>query len=136
MLNPEIKRQPSRPHNPQLAMPDRYTPMSADFSTNPMQKSRFECAVATTFEIAPFPADESGAPIIRVTLEEVSARSAPKGYEQFAALFRGPAGPLLPQGTYHFRHAKLGEFPLFMVPVGRDMAGTLYEVCVSRKLSP
>jgi hypothetical protein len=110
--------------------------MSANFSTNPMQKSRLESAVATIFEIAPFPANEAGAPIISATLEEVAARPAPKGYEQFAALFRGPTEPLLPQGTYYFRHAELGEWPLFMVPVDRDGAGTLYEVCVSRKLSP
>lgn len=110
--------------------------MTSDFTTNPLQQSRFERAVATAFEISPYPPGDTGAAIIRATLETVSARPAPTGYEQFAALFRGPIEPSLPQGTYHFRHADLGGLLLFMVPVGRDQTGTVYEVCVSRKLSP
>ena len=31
---------------------------------------------------------------------------------------RGPATPLLPQGTYDLEHAELGELSLFLVPLG------------------
>ena len=36
----------------------------------------------------------------------------------FSLLFHGPATPFLPQGTYPLRHDVLGDFPLFLVPLG------------------
>jgi hypothetical protein len=38
----------------------------------------------------------------------------------FSALFRGTAGTPLPQGTYLTKHARLGSFSLFIVPVLPD----------------
>ena len=35
-----------------------------------------------------------------------------------ALLFHGPATPFLPQGTYPLRHDVIGDFPLFLVPLG------------------
>jgi hypothetical protein len=89
----------------------------------------FESALDTDFEIRP---GEGDAAPIAARLVEVKARSAPPGYEQFSALFAGPASPAWPQGTYRFAHARLGEMELFMVPVGRAAAGVEYEVCISR----
>ena len=110
--------------------------MTANFTTPTLRQSQLERALATTFEIAPFPDSNDGAATIQATLEEVTARTSPKEYEQFSALFRGPVEPLLEQGTYLFRHADLGEFPLFMVPVACNASGALYEVCISQKRSP
>lgn len=45
----------------------------------------------------------------------------------FSLIFRGPAEPILPQRTYPLRHDQLGAFELFIVPVGRDDAGTRYQ---------
>ena len=45
----------------------------------------------------------------------------------FSLVFRGPVDPVLPQRTYPLRHAELGAFELFLVPVGRDATGTSYE---------
>jgi hypothetical protein len=36
----------------------------------------------------------------------------------FSLLFHGPATPFLPQGTYPLRHDAIGDFPLFIVPLG------------------
>jgi uncharacterized protein DUF6916 len=45
----------------------------------------------------------------------------------FSLLFRGPRDPVLPQRMYPLEHEGLGSFELFLVPVGRDQAGTQYE---------
>jgi hypothetical protein len=69
---------------------------------------------------------------LELRLVEIHARDAPKGYEQFAMQFVGPSDPQLPQAIYAFRH-RLGAFPLFIVPIGRDEAGIRYEACVIRR---
>jgi hypothetical protein len=88
-----------------------------------------EAALDESFAIRPC---EGDAAPIAARLVEVKARSAPPGFEQYSALFVGPASPAWPQGTYRFTHARLGELELFMVPVGRAAAGVEYEVCISR----
>jgi hypothetical protein len=47
--------------------------------------------------------------------------------EPFSLLFRGPLTPILPQQIYQFDHPSLGNFPLFIVPVGPDGVGMRYE---------
>lgn len=54
--------------------------------------------------------------------------SAP-GTHQFAIVFTGPPDALLGQGTYHLVHPELGDFAVFMTPVGRTSAGVEYEAC-------
>jgi hypothetical protein len=53
----------------------------------------------------------------------------PAGQErlQFSVLFRGPAAPVLQQGTYPLSHTELGALTLFLVPLGPDAEGMLYE---------
>lgn len=46
----------------------------------------------------------------------------------FSLILRGPAAPLLPQGTYALRHPRLGPIELFLVPIARDAQGVRYEV--------
>jgi hypothetical protein len=45
----------------------------------------------------------------------------------FSLVFRGPAAPLLPQKIYPFSHPEMGEFELFIVPIGPDQEGLCYE---------
>ena len=52
---------------------------------------------------------------------------APMKRRPFSLIFRGPCDPILPQKTYPMTHPELGRFDLFVVPVGRDQAGTRYE---------
>lgn len=53
----------------------------------------------------------------------------PDGQErrQFSLVFRGPQAPVLPQHTYQLTHADLGELELFLVALGPDAEGMLYE---------
>ena len=53
----------------------------------------------------------------------------PQGQQrmQFSLVFRGPAAPLLPQGTYGVAHEAVGDQELFLVPLGRDADGVRYE---------
>jgi hypothetical protein len=44
----------------------------------------------------------------------------------FRLEFRGPFEPILPQATYHFRYGDESA-EIFIVPIGREEKGTLYE---------
>ncbi len=45
----------------------------------------------------------------------------------FSLLFQGPVQPALAQGLQSLRHPVLGEPGIFLVPVGLDAQGMLYE---------
>jgi hypothetical protein len=46
---------------------------------------------------------------------------------QFSVVFRGAMPPLLPQGSYQLSQPDVGEFELFLVPIGPDSEGMRYE---------
>ena len=56
--------------------------------------------------------------------------------ESYSLLFRGPGTFVLPQQIVKLKHDQLGEFELFLVPVGRDANGVYYEVVFNRLLKP
>jgi hypothetical protein len=95
-----------------------------------LAQERFQAAINTTFEVQATDA----APAISLLLVEVTVRGAPKGHQQFAALFEGPPEPLLPQGTYEVAHPAFGTMPLFIVPIGRSPERISYELCVVRRV--
>lgn len=95
--------------------------------------SAFESALETAFQVTP---GENGTESLEMRLVEVKSRSSPPGWEQFSALFLGPATPIWPQGIYRFVHPALGDLDLFMVPVARATRGVEYEVCISRESVP
>lgn len=45
----------------------------------------------------------------------------------FSLLFRNSAAFLFPQQTYRMRHARVGSFDIFLVPVAREREGFLYQ---------
>lgn len=94
-----------------------------------LKKSGFDAALNSTFLVSMPDQPESSQPF---TLTEVKSRPAPAGFEQYSLLFLGAIEPLLPQGTYIFAHANLGELSLFIVPIGKNREGVQYEVCISR----
>jgi hypothetical protein len=48
--------------------------------------------------------------------------------DPFALHFRGPHQPALPQQMYVFQHPQLElTEPIFVVPIGQDASGRLYE---------
>jgi hypothetical protein len=62
-----------------------------------------------------------------IVLEQ--AQALPRSMREAGAFrleWRGPADPVLAQAIYRFRRGER-TFDMFMVPVGRDETGTLYE---------
>ena len=51
----------------------------------------------------------------------------PKGMERFSAFFEGPGDSLLPQKSYPLEHDGLGEFEVFLVPIGHNKDHFRYE---------
>jgi hypothetical protein len=47
--------------------------------------------------------------------------------EPFSLIFRSASQVVLPQRIYPFRHAAMGRLELFIVPIGRDAAGVVYQ---------
>ncbi|WP_049622060.1 DUF6916 family protein [Frateuria defendens] len=45
----------------------------------------------------------------------------------FSLLFRHESAILFPQKIYQMKHAALGEFGIFLVPVARDRDGFIYQ---------
>jgi hypothetical protein len=74
--------------------------------------------------------DDSSA--IEAELTEVSEQMLSPRQERFAIVFRVPNETFLGQGMRHFRHEKLGEFDLFLVPISKDDKGTYYEAVFNR----
>lgn len=68
-------------------------------------------------------------------IELNEGRPSPR-YEAFSITFRGPGEVLLPQRLYSFEHDALGQFDLFIVPVGQDEQGIYYEAVFNRLLTP
>lgn len=72
---------------------------------------------------------------LALVLSEVTAGPAPVGAtapdgasrQQFSLLFRGPSTPQLTQGLWELDHDGMGEFALFLVPLGPDAEGPRYE---------
>lgn len=61
------------------------------------------------------------------TVEERDQITPTPERKPFTLLFHGPHSPIAPQRTYRFAHATIGEFDLFIVPVGPDQAVQRYE---------
>jgi hypothetical protein len=69
----------------------------------------------------------------RVAVELVDATPLPGRGESFSLVFRGPADAALDQRTYHVEHDALGDFPLFLVPLGPAADGAhQFEAVVNR----
>jgi len=67
--------------------------------------------------------------ILRLELADVeSGRGGHEGFAaSFSLIFRGAAEPVFAQATYLMSHSDLGEFELFLVPIGPDEHGMRYE---------
>jgi hypothetical protein len=72
----------------------------------------------------------------RLVLAEVIEGPVTKNVEQFSLIFHAPAGAPVRDGTHAFQHPALGEFNLFIVPVGpSNLRRTVYQACFGRHLS-
>lgn len=58
----------------------------------------------------------------------LTSSSDPAGGRQaFSLHFRGPIRPVLSQRIYEFSNATLGQFEIFIVPIGPKEGGMTYE---------
>ncbi len=62
----------------------------------------------------------------------VQARQLPRVGDAFSLLFRGQARAGVASGTYRLEHPSLGEFDLFVSPVGRGVKGLDLEAVINR----
>jgi hypothetical protein len=91
-------------------------PTEADFSQNLDTKFRVRAE-------APRP--------VELELVEVkgwtSRPEEEKGMERFSVSFCGPEDIYMPQQMYTLEHERMGVFDIFLVPMGRDARGFLYQ---------
>jgi hypothetical protein len=94
----------------------------------------FKPHVGDTFEVAP----QEGEPFSAVlsSCEETTYGSPEEWRETtqrvpFSLVFVGPAERAVNQQICAFRHAQLGQFELFIVPLGPAEQGMRYEAVIS-----
>ncbi len=91
-----------------------------------LDKAMFDPHLNHSFELLLSPTE-------RLTLELTQTRAlggetVPHAKRKpFALIFRGPAGPVLPQSIYALTNPAFESLEIFLVPVGKDAKGALYE---------
>lgn len=72
--------------------------------------------------------DETGLELELIQVKPLGkADPESKARRPFSLLFRGPMDSVLPQQMHQLENSKLGEMVLFLVPVGPDEDGMLYD---------
>jgi len=69
---------------------------------------------------------------VKLELIEVSELIISPRQERFSLVFRGPKEVFLGQGMRRLKHPQMGEFDLFLVPIGENAQGYSYEVVFNR----
>ena len=69
---------------------------------------------------------------VDLVLAEVSELKTSARQEQFAIVFHGPIEVFLGQGLRQFEHDEMGQFNLFLVPIGKDDNSYSYEAVFNR----
>jgi hypothetical protein len=86
----------------------------------------FQPRVGERFRICPNPDSAVDAELVEARPlsggVRVANRRAP-----FALLFRTTLGVPMPQRIYRVEHDAMGAYDIFLVPVGKDATGVLYE---------
>lgn len=101
------------------------------FQLRSVDAERFRQQLNTSFTVRA--ADGTRASFVLVNVLE---RPITKNVEQFSLIFHAPAGTTVSQGTHGFQHHGLGNFDLFIVPIGApNDRRTVYQACFSRHLS-
>ena len=70
--------------------------------------------------------------VVEMRLTAVVENALSPEVESFTLSFLAPPGAPARQGSYPVVHDALGEFELFIVPVGRDARGVEYEAVFNR----
>lgn len=93
----------------------------------PLVRSSFAPRVGDTFQV------RAGAVPVALRLATLHELAQPGSPEySFAITFSGPAEQPLAQGTYEFVHARMGSFPVFIVPKAAGQGVRSYEAVFNR----
>jgi hypothetical protein len=88
----------------------------------------FQPRIGQTFRIRPRPDTEIAAELIEArSLGEPGRAIASKRRIPFTLSFRTTLSPVLPQRIYEVVHDEMGAYDIFLVPVGPDGNGMVYE---------
>ena len=71
--------------------------------------------------------------VLEIELLSVEDKSPSPRQEQFVLTFRAPQNAPPQQGLFQLQHTALGDGTLFLVPIGRDAQGLIYEAVFNRK---
>lgn len=85
----------------------------------------FEPHVGTVFPIQLQEGDPLQTKLISV--KKLGEAPKPEARQAFSLLFQGPREPLLHQQIYPVEHPTAGKLDIFLVPVGEEKDGLLYE---------
>ena len=99
-------------------------------SIEALKHETFSALIGTTFRV-----HLDGTGPVELKLNEVSvARPADSASPQeiFSLIFLGPEKFYLPQKIYAFEHDELGQFDLFIVPVGKKPGSIEYQAVFNR----
>ena len=72
---------------------------------------------------------------IELVLSGISDKKKSEKSEEFSLYFIGAANVLLPQSTYKLEHFVLGPVDLYLVPIGREKWGNIYEAVFNKYLN-
>jgi hypothetical protein len=73
---------------------------------------------------------------VDLKLVEVSDLKESPRQSRFSLIFSGPMHTMIGQGLYKMTHERMGEFELFIVPVGMNAEVLLYEAVFNRLKEP
>ena len=73
---------------------------------------------------------------VELEMTELSEQRVSSQQELFSIIFRGPQEKPLGQGTRRFEHEQMGEFDLFIVPIGASDGMLSYEAAFNRLIRP
>ena len=91
-----------------------------------LQRADFLPHVGTEFSL--LLDDDALLPLELIAVRDLDVRSRPESARApFSLLFRGAADFYLPQRIYELNHPVMVEMDLFLVPIGPDDAGQLFE---------
>lgn len=96
-------------------------------SLDKLTKTALEACLHSGFRFEPKSSDPFDARLIEVTGLTKNKTGTADGRAPFSAVFCGPKGLHVPQGTYRFEHDRLGRVELFIVPIGPNDEGMCFE---------
>jgi hypothetical protein len=85
-----------------------------------LTQEKFSQQLNTSFEVRSESVDS-------VKLKLIEVKTISPNSDAFSLLFVGSSANFLHQHTYKFHHAEIGNFDLFIVPVGQRDDGYIYQ---------